>query len=295
MGASGAPQGPRDFLFRRIEKPEEFRQAEELQREAWGLTDEPPTSRTIQRALQDNGGLILGAFADIYLAGLCLGFLGWDGTELYHYSHMTAVRPAYQNHHLGFRLKGYQRDEVLKQGLARIRWTFDPLQSKNAMLNVRRLGVRPDKYYVHYYGQMGSEVNRGTESDRMRVTWELTHPEVETRLSGKLPTQEQDLARWKASQPILETGLGESGLRVPVSVTEPSQANAQIEIPFDLQSIRFHEEPALRSWRHASRDAVRAAFDLGYRIDDFAVLSLEHERRSFYFLDRPEISPSGNP
>ncbi len=293
MAAPVAPSGPQGFAFRRLSKPEEFRHAEELQREAWGLTDEPPTSSTIQRAIQDNGGLVLGAFADIYLAGLTIGFLGWDGTQLYHYSHMTAVRPPYQNHHVGFRLKAFQREEVLKQGLALARWTFDPLQSKNARLNVRRLGARPDQYHVHYYGTMGSELNRGLESDRVRVTWSLTDPDVEARMAGRLPTAEQDLARWRDSQSLIDTSVSDSGLRMPTSVTEPSGPSAHLEIPFDLQAIRSHETSALRTWRHAARDAFRAAFDLAYKVDDFAVLNLEHERRSFYFLSAPAPAPSG--
>ena len=292
MATPVASRGPHDFAFRKLAKPEEFRHAEELQREAWGLVEEPPTSSTIQRAIQDNGGLILGAFADIYLAGLTIGFLGWDGTQLYHYSHMTAVRPAYQNHHVGFRLKAFQREEVLKQGLALARWTFDPLQSRNARLNVRLLGARPDHYYVHYYGTMGSELNRGLESDRLRVTWALTDPDVEARMAGKLPTAEEDGARWKRSQPLIETAIGDTGLRIPTTVSEPSQPTAHLEIPFDLQAIRTHEASTLRTWRHAVRDAFRAALDVGYRVDDFSVLNLEHERRSFYFLSAPTAAPA---
>lgn len=291
MATPVPPGGPHDFAFRKLTKPEEFRHAEELQREAWGLVEEPPTSSTIQRAIQDNGGLVLGAFADIYLAGLTIGFLGWDGTQLYHYSHMTAVRPEYQNHHVGFRLKAYQREEVLKQGLPLIRWTFDPLQSKNARLNVKLLGARPDHYYVHYYGTMGSELNRGLESDRLRVTWALADPGVEARLGGRLPAPESDLARWKGSQALIETTVGETGLRAPATVSEPSQPTAHLEIPFDLQAIRSHSSSDLRTWRHAVRDAFRAAFDTGYRVDDFAVLSLDHERRSFYFLSAPPPPP----
>jgi chorismate synthase len=291
MGTPVVPSGPHDFVFRKLTKPEEFRNSEEVQREAWGLVEEPPTSSTIQRAIQDNGGLVLGAFADIYLAGITIGFLGWDGTQLYHYSHMNAVRPAYQNHHVGFRLKAFQREEVLKQGLAQMRWTFDPLQSKNARLNVRRLGARPDMYHVHYYGSMGSELNRGLESDRVRVTWALTDSTVEARIGGQLPTLEHDLARWKDSQPLVETSIGESGLRVPATVSEPSKPRAHLEIPFDLQSIRSHESNTIRTWRHAVRDAFRAAFDLGYIVDDFAVLKIDQERRSFYFLSAPP-SPS---
>jgi predicted GNAT superfamily acetyltransferase len=281
----------RDFAFRAIQKPEEFRAVEEVQRLAWGLVEEPPVPAPLQRALQDNGGLVLGAFADIHLAGFALGFMGWDGEGLYHYSHMTAVRPEYQNHRLGFRLKRFQRDEVLRQGLTAIRWTFDPLQSRNAFLNVRRLGAEVDRYLVHYYGQMGSEVNRGMESDRVRVTWRISTPSVEDRLAGRTPTPEEDVRRLEASAAIVETELGETGLRVPSTVVEPAEDRVHLEVPFDLATLREHDPKAAMTWRHATRDAFRAALDAHYAVHDFAVVSRAHERRSFYFLTRRPPAP----
>jgi predicted GNAT superfamily acetyltransferase len=276
----------KEFHLRRLQKPEELRAVEEVQREAWGLEEEPPVPVPILRAIQDNGGQVLGAFADIYLAGFSFGFLGWDGKALFLYSHMTAVRPAYQNHHLGFRLKAFQREETLAQGLSEVRWTFDPLQSRNAFLNVRRLGGSPTKYLVHYYGQMGSVLNRGLETDRLLLHWELSTPRVLHRLEGQLPSADEDQHRWDQSEPVLLTEPGEKGLRIPTEVREPTSDHVRLEIPFDLASIREHEPEALPRWRGASREAFRLCLDLGFRVDDFAVLAREHEKRSVYFLER---------
>jgi predicted GNAT superfamily acetyltransferase len=284
--AAAAKPGADAFRFRRLQKPEEFRAVEEVQRVALGLTEEPPVAGSLQRAVQDNGGLALGAFADIHLAGFTLGFLGWDGTTLYHYSHLTAVRPEYQNHRLGFQLKTAQRDEVQRQGLGEIRWVLDPLQSRTAHLHVRRLGARITGYKVHYFGQIASEADRGLETDRLTVTWPLDAATVQGRVAGKLPTRDQDLARLRASSPIVETEAGETGLRHPTTVQEPTGDSAHLEVPFDIALIRDHAPETLRPWRHAVRDAFRAAFDLGYEVDDFAVVAPEHERRSLYFLHR---------
>jgi predicted GNAT superfamily acetyltransferase len=283
----------RDFRFRRLDKPEEFRAVEEVQRLAWGLEEEPPVPSPLLRAMQDNGGLVLGGFADIHLVGFCLGFLGWDGTLLFHYSHMTAVRPEYQNHRLGFRLKAFQRDEVLRSGLPLIRWTFDPLQSKNARLNVRLLGAVPDRYYVHYYGQMGSDVNRGLESDRLRVSWEIASPRVEARMTGTVPSAAEDQARLARSKPIVETAVGDTGLRVPTTVEEPTASEVHLEIPFDIALFQEHAPGEVRRWRHAVRDGFRSAFDRSYRVDDYAVIPIEHERRGFYFLSAPSPASLG--
>lgn len=272
---------------------------EEVQRAAFGLAPESSAlSPSIQRALQDNGGLVLGGFVDGTLVGFTVGFLGWDGTQLYHYSHMTAVRPEYHNHRVGFHLKSYQREEVLAQGLTEVRWTFDPLQSRNALLNIRRLGALPTSYYPHYYGRMDDEVNRDLETDRLSVRWQIATERVGSRLKGTAPSAEEDRERWSRSVPIVETEPGESGIRLPASVTEPSGSAAHLEIPFDLGLVRQHEPSSLWRWRHAVRDAFRAAYDVKLVVDDFAVISTEHERRSFYFLTKGsaiEEGPSGPP
>ena len=284
VGVSDKVEG---FRFRRLEKPEEFRQVEEVEGAVWGGESASPTLPVpLLRALQDNGGLVLGAFADIYLAGFAVSMIGWDGATLYHYSHLTAVRPEYQNHHLGFQLKSFQRDEVLKLGLSEVRWAFDPLQSRGAWLNVRRLGAKPDRYFTHYYGQLADALNQGVETDRMRAVWSISSPSVEARIAGQYPSAADDRRRWETSSAIVETEPGESGIRVPTAVGEPTGASAHLEIPFDLALVRQHEPKALGRWRHATRDAFRAASDLGYRVDDFSVVSADHERRSFYFLSR---------
>jgi len=279
------------FRFRRLEKPEEFRQAEELQRQVAASSGTGVLSPSFLRAVQDQGGLVLGAFADIYLAGCAISTIGWDGTLLYHYSHLTAVRPEYRNHHLGFRLKAFQRDEVLRLGLSEVRWLFDPLVSRNAWLYVRRLGSQPDRYLPHYFGHLPEAGATGTETDRLRTRWAISTARVEDRLAGRGPSRAEDERRCRAAEPLIETEPGESGLRVPTAVAEPATASAALEIPFDLGTLAEHEPSTLRRWRHAARDAFRAAFDHGLVVDDFAVVSIDHERRGFYLLSRGTTPP----
>ena len=281
-----------EFAFRPLRKPEEFRQAEELQREALPGDAVPVVPAPLLRSLQDIGGLVLGAFADIHLAGITASSIGWDGTTLYHHSHVTAVRPEYQSHRVGFRLKAFQRDEVLRLGLSEVRWGFDPLSRPSASLAVRHLGARPDAYLPNHFGRLSEEERPRDESDLLHVRWSLGSAEVEQRLAGTLPGVEELRERQRSSVAILETELDDSGLRRPTAVSEPNGPLATVEVPFDLATVRDHEPAAVRRWRHAVRDAFRASFDLGYRVDDFAVVSLEHERRGFYLL-RPAPPGAG--
>jgi predicted GNAT superfamily acetyltransferase len=290
-----APPGTAGFRLRRLDKPEEFRAAEELQRAVLGDAGGLVLPAPALRSLQDNGGLVVGAFADIYLAGCSISTIGWDGTTLYHYSHLTAVRPEYQNHHVGFRLKTFQRDEVLALGLGEIRWAFDPLVSRTAWLSIGRLGAVPDRYLPHYFGRADDGTDGGLETDRLRVRWTIGDAAVARRLEGTRRTPEELLARWRSSVPLLETEPGESGLRLPTAVADPTGPTAHLEVPFDVASVRTHEAGSVRRWRHAVRDAFRAAFDAGYVVDEFAVLAPEHERRAFYFLAAPgpPATPAG--
>ncbi len=272
------------MFFRHLATQEEYLAVEEIQRDAWGLGTVAPVPATIQKALQENGGLLLGAFAGPTLVGYTMGFLGREGTQLFHFSHQTAVRRSEQNRHLGTELKLYQREEVLAQGLDEIRWTFDPLQSKNAALNIRRLGGRPVRYYPHYYGTMGDAINVGLETDRLLLVWSIASPQVKERLLLGPPSPDSDAARLRASFALCQTAVRPAGPRVPVSARAPEGPEINIEIPYDLARVRQMDPGATGHWRTVTREAFQAAYRGGYEVDDFATLTVNSEKRSFYFL-----------
>jgi chorismate synthase len=282
--SAGEPTTP--VTFRRVESIEEYRAVEDVQRGAWGFTTDAPVTTPILRAINDNGGLLLGAFAGATMVGFCLGFLAREEGRQFHYSHMTAVLPDWQRHHVGLALKARQREEVLAEGLEEIRWTFDPLQTRNASLNVRRLGASTDRYLPRYYGVMADAINEGLETDRLRVVWRLRDPRVEERLRGHLPRPADDEARLARSEMLLETALGPTGLRRPVAVKTPTATSLNLEIPVDLTSVRKRDTGGTRRWREATREAFTRAFAAGYAVDDFAGVVVGNERRSFYFLER---------
>ena len=288
MTADGSPGGAAPITVRKLTTPEEYRAVEEVERAAWGLSTDAPVPSTIQRALHDNGGLLLGAFAGPRMVGFALGFLGREEGHLYHYSHMTGVVPEFQNRRVGFLLKTRQREEALADGLDEIRWTFDPLQSRNAFFNVRRLGGVPDRYLPRYYGRMGDSLNEGLDTDRLRLVWTLRSPRVESRLRGELPGPAEDEAWLAQSSALIETALGEPGLRRPAIVHAPTGPRVHLEIPPDLAAVRTRDPGSTRRWREATREAFQRALAAGYRVEDFAVVSRAGVRRAFYLLSLPE-------
>ncbi len=59
---------------------------------------------------------------------------------------MLAVLPEYRNAGLGRRLKLAQREDAIAKGFDLMEWTFDPMEIKNAYLNLGRLGVIVRRY-----------------------------------------------------------------------------------------------------------------------------------------------------
>jgi hypothetical protein len=54
---------------------------------------------------------------------------------------MTAVDKNYQNYGIGAKLKWAQRERALQEGVNYIKWTFQPVQARNAFFNLERLGA----------------------------------------------------------------------------------------------------------------------------------------------------------
>ena len=175
--------------IRLLETIEEMSAVEELQREVWpgSETDVVPSHLLITAA--HNGGMVLGAFANEKLIGCVFGFPGLestpDGPRPKHCSHIAAVHPDYRDSGVGFALKRAQWQIVRHQGLDHVTWTYDPLLSRNARLNIARLGAVCSTYRRSEYGDMRDGLNAGLPSDRFQVDWWINTKRVERRLSKR--------------------------------------------------------------------------------------------------------------
>jgi len=134
---------------------------------------------------QKIGGQIIGAFHGGELIGFALSIPGARGGRAYLHSHMLAVRESWRNHGVGRRLKLAQRDDGIKRGFELIEWTFDPLEIKNAHLNLVRLGAITRRYSVNHYGYSSSPLQGGLPTDRLIAEWWLKSARVMNLLECK--------------------------------------------------------------------------------------------------------------
>ena len=185
-----------DFSIRSLKTIDEFHAAEDLQRVAWGSDELDIVPLHLLLTAAKNGGVVLGAFAQDQLVGFVFGFLGTSdrygpeapaAVKLKHCSHQLGVLPEWQSRGVGYALKVAQREAVRAQNLRLITWTFDPLESKNAHLNITKLGAVCNTYLRDYYGELHDDLNRGLATDRFQVDWWIAARRTEVRLSRKRP------------------------------------------------------------------------------------------------------------
>lgn len=153
----------------------------ELQRAAWGLADIDVIPMRMLVTQIRVGGLVLGAFEGEQLIGFLNAMPGIRDGSPYWYSQMLAVRSEYRNRGIGADLKIAQRSHAKERGIHLIEWTFDPLESKNAYLNIVKLGIIARRYYVNLYGATASQVQQGLESDRLIAEWWIDKARVEIK------------------------------------------------------------------------------------------------------------------
>jgi len=250
-----------EILIRECTTIQEFDTCVDLQREAFGLPDIEITPRRHLIVSRQAGGWTLGAFVEDRMVGFVhhLAAVRPDN-EIFGYSHMMAVARAYQNKGVGARLKWAQRERALAEGRRYIKWTWDPMQARNAYFNLNRLGVVVDTYADNFYGvdynadpQQAIEDRPGLQSDRLFGNWYLTSSRV------------QSLSRGEAAD-----NLGE--------------AAAAIAIPADWSTVIRTDVKRARAEQERVRSEFKSAFNEGLRCAGFK----RGEERSYYLLFEPK-------
>jgi len=254
-----------------------------IEKEVWGLEDRDLTPLSTLIATKEVGAILIGAFDGDALVGFVYGFVGYENESLVIHSHMLAVRPAYRNFNLGYKLKLAQRECALAKGIGRITWTFDPLQSLNAHFNFGKLGAVSDVYKVNFYGAETSSFLHRLGTDRLWVSWLLDSQRVERRL--RQASKSMDLPDNLESVAPL-TQLGADGAPQRGALAKGlGQSYALIEIPADINALQRENLELAVEWREATRWAFAEAMASGYLVTDFYQISRRDQRLGVYLLN----------
>ena len=236
----------------------------ELQLAVWGMRGVEAASPHTLRAIVHSGGAVFGAVADERLVGFCFGFAAPRAGELWLWSHMAAVHPAFQGRGIGYRLKQAQRAWALAAGYHWMAWTFDPMQAGNANFNFNRLGVTARRYSANHYGDMQDGLNAGLASDRLEAQWQLEAPQPTAVVSGKYSHDDQDFADLRKLVYVDEAGA----LRRDQPEATGDAAYG-IEIPANIAELKQRDIERAKHWQLHLREAMIELLAAGYVVSGF--------------------------
>jgi len=273
-----------EFRIRLARERADFDACVLLQRAVWGLDDLEITSALHLIATIHAGGMLhLAEGPEGRCVGFAFAFPGLHGTTAHFHSDMLAVLPEYQKHGLGRRLKWAQREEALRRGIDLMFWTYDPLQARNAHLNLRRLGALASEFLENFYGITTSSLHHGLPTDRLLVRWELRSARVEERArEGDPPRSVPPPAMPRINDVKWQAGW-------PVSSEPRLELEAQevlLEIPPDWDVLCQAAPRMAEGWHSTVRRALQSYFARGYRAVDFAPTEEGGRRRPLYVLRR---------
>jgi len=268
------------IVIREIEHVSEMREVETLQKDVWGCDDLDVVPLTMFVATREVGAVLIGAYDGPSLVGFVYGFPGYENGQVVHHSHMLAVRPSYRNFNLGYRLKLGQRDRVLSQGVKRITWTFDPLQSLNAYFNFGKLGVVADTYKINFYSEATSSFLHQIGTDRLWVTWLLDSRRVHARLQTE---KKPSLLQPERIPSLVQVGINDAPQRNDSSAIL-GQEHLSIEVPADINALQNEKLALAREWREATRWAFTTALESDYSVVEFYRVTKENQSVGVYLL-----------
>jgi chorismate synthase len=217
-----------EIVIRSLATLSEIEPIEKLQEEVWGYgasLDAPfPYPARCLFEFAESGGLVAGAYVGgESLIGFAAAWIGREKTtaQLYLHSQLVGVRQEFRDRGIGFRLKLYQREYALGTGLTLIKWTFDPLQVRNAYLNLHKLGAEVRRFVPDYFGPLGGKMNLGLATDRFWAEWNVNAP-------------------LRSEQPDAQAGpAARSGLKLVNRVDGPTEARRTVEVDTDLDDERL--------------------------------------------------------
>lgn len=262
---------------------EMLRACEGLQRQVWGYDDVEVVPAAQMRAALHGGGLVAGSFVGRELVGFLYGFAalpheeGLQGAGMH--SHMAAVLPEARGLGAGRRLKWFQRRWCAERGLGWVAWTFDPLQARNARLNLHHLGAVVHEYQVDFYGVLGGVLSGDLPTDRYVALWDLATPGVRAAAARdpfaaayRLPGDEAaDAPAAVAPGPEAVWALKrvDDGDAPEAPALGADAAEVWTAVPRDVNALRRSEPRRALAWAEAFRAVALDLVARGYEADAF--------------------------
>lgn len=240
-------------VVKALKTMDELKLMQQIESEVWEMSP-IPLHQTFTAV--NNGGIVLAAFIENGIVGFCYSFAGFKNGKSYLCSHMLAIKPEYRSKNIGAKLKMRQREIAIDKGYDLMTWTYDPLETRNAYLNLTKLNAVCNIYIENCYGEMTDGMNKGLPSDRFEVHWHLKSDYLSE--GGRLDVN--------GAVPLNIVRNNNDGLLQFVT-TGYGELNARaysLSVPKDFQKLKSENPSLALDWRLKTREKFQALFLAGY-------------------------------
>lgn len=260
-----------EYIIKDLHQAFDMDGLEEVQQSAWGYDDRDLTPSSLFTVHAHMGGIVCAAFAAAAPSlpvGFAYSFPALYNGKMVQHSHMLAIRPEHRASGLAVRLKQHQRTRALALGYTLMTWTFDPLLTKNARLNLGKLNAKAVSYHPNWYSIRGG-IYAGLPADRFFVEWDLT----------------KEFAPRPNVAPHGEIALQAAGIAAGVPNLEVQDKVVLIESPRDIDALKKTDLVAAQTWREAHRLVFAHYLTRGYVVTDLH----DTGEQTFYHLEQSFI------
>ncbi len=248
------------FTVRELRSFADLEAMKVLEQTVWGSDGTPST---VSYSTNANGGISLGAFEGERLVAFSYSLPGFIDGNTYLYSKRLGVNPRFRRNGLGALLKRKQRELAQQKGYQTICWTFDPLETGCANLNIHILGARGLRYLENCFGMMDDSLNKGLPTDRIWTQLRLNHSKPWSPETRREERQAYGYYLDRRNWPIPHEWGPHPSLQGDLLIKTP--------VPNRFQNLKI-EDPALASlWRAQTRNCFQYLFNNGYVAVDFVM------------------------
>jgi len=271
-----------------VKSLEELEKIVDLQKKIWDIPYRHCVPSNYLLVARHTGGFVLGAYTDGKLVGFCLTVPAFDKDTPYHHLHMIGICPGYRGLNIGFSILKEHYAMSKSLGVKKVTWSYDPLESMNANLYIRKIGaVVETPYKLNEYG-LGID-GKKIPTDRFLATWYVNSQRVTKKFETTADQEDQ-----KISKTIDEFLMNYELVNVVDFSSSrikkyrlPEQRSIAVEIPVNFKELKKDEELAV-DWREKTGKIFSHYLNRGMIVSDFvSIVDNKHEkRRNFYIMEQ---------
>ncbi len=192
--------------------------------------------------------------------GFLACFADFDRRGPFWYGARMGVDRRYWDKNIGDELVKTLHECARERTIHRIRWTYDPLVSRNGYIYIHKMGATVKEIGFNYYSAVftSDEFNRGISTDRLIVEWQINSDRVRNRMERGILPPLYDTSEITSENTVNDVEMDEQGLERPGEKLAFNLTASPLfmEIPYDQDKLLRTD----RSKAQLLRNRIRGLF-----------------------------------